>query len=142
MVHQVLNQLHASYINIDRGGIMCENVFIMYDEQKNVIGVFGYEPEQPFITITQEEWTNYHHYKKEDLKISDDGKLFVSDDCARIFSAGVEIQKYKKYLASTDWVEPFLIKHYLNLEPLDLNSDKFKIEKNRKEAREFIKNNS
>lgn len=43
------------------------------------------------------------------------------------------------YLARTDWVEPYLIKHYIGLELLPLDSNKFVIEQNRKEARELLK---
>lgn len=39
------------------------------------------------------------------------------------------------YLASTDWVEPYLIKHYTGIELLPLDSNKFVIEQKRKEAR-------
>lgn len=42
------------------------------------------------------------------------------------------------YLVSTDWVEPYLIKHYTNIEPLSLNSNKFAIEAKRKEARNIV----
>lgn len=42
------------------------------------------------------------------------------------------------YLASTDWVEPYLIKHYTGIELLPPNSNKFVIEQKRKEARDAI----
>lgn len=42
------------------------------------------------------------------------------------------------YLASTDWVEPYLIKHYTGIELLPLDSNKFVIEQKRKEARELL----
>lgn len=50
--------------------------------------------------------------------------------------AKVEAQAY---LASTDWVEPYLIKHYTGIELLPLDSDKFLIEQKRKEAIELLK---
>ena len=43
------------------------------------------------------------------------------------------------YLASTDWVEPYLIKHYIGIELLPLDSNKFVIEQKRKEASELLK---
>ena len=39
------------------------------------------------------------------------------------------------YLLSTDWVEPYLIKHYTGIELLPADSNKFVIEQKRKEAR-------
>lgn len=43
------------------------------------------------------------------------------------------------YLASTDWVEPYLIKHYTGLEVIEADSNKFVIEAKRAEARAFLK---
>lgn len=43
-----------------------------------------------------------------------------------------------EYLASTDWVEPYLIKHYMGIELLPPQSNKFVIEQKRKEARDAI----
>lgn len=50
-----------------------------------------------------------------------------------------KIAEAKAYLASTDWVEPYLIKHYTGLEVLEADSNKFVIEAKRSEARAFIK---
>lgn len=43
------------------------------------------------------------------------------------------------YLDDTDWVEPYLIKHYTGIELLPIDSNKFVIEQERKEARELLK---
>ena len=43
------------------------------------------------------------------------------------------------YLDDTDWVEPYLIKHYTGIELLPLDSNKFVIEQKRKEAKELLK---
>ena len=45
----------------------------------------------------------------------------------------------RAYLDSTDWVEPYLIKHYTGIELLPLDSNKFAIEQKRKEAKELLK---
>ena len=45
----------------------------------------------------------------------------------------------RQYMASTDWVEPYLIKHYTGIELLPPESNKFVIEQKRKEARELLK---
>ena len=50
-----------------------------------------------------------------------------------------KIAEAKAYLASTDWVEPYLIKHYTGLEVLGADSNKFVIEVKRNEARAFLK---
>lgn len=50
-----------------------------------------------------------------------------------------KIAEAKAYLASTDWVEPYLIKHYTGLEALEADSNKFAIEAKRSEARAFLK---
>lgn len=50
-----------------------------------------------------------------------------------------KIAEAKAYLASTDWVEPYLIKHYTGLEALEADSNKFAIEAKRAEAREFLR---
>ena len=50
-----------------------------------------------------------------------------------------KIAEAKAYLTSTDWVEPYLIKHYTGLEVLDAYSNKFVIEAKREEARTFLK---
>ena len=50
-----------------------------------------------------------------------------------------KIAEAKAYLASTDWVEPYLIKHYTGLEVLEADSNKFVIEAKRAEARTFLK---
>ena len=49
------------------------------------------------------------------------------------------IAEAKAYLASTDWVEPYLIKHYTGLEVIEAGSNKFVIEAKRTEARAFLK---
>ena len=43
------------------------------------------------------------------------------------------------YLLSTDWVEPFLIKHELGIAILSEDSNKLVIAKKREEARELLK---
>lgn len=48
------------------------------------------------------------------------------------------IAEAKSYLQSTDWVEPYLIKHYTGIELLSEDSNKFAIEIKRKEARSVI----
>ena len=50
-----------------------------------------------------------------------------------------KIAEAKAYLVSTDWVEPYLIKHYTGLEVLEADSNKFVIEAKRVEARAFLK---
>ena len=50
-----------------------------------------------------------------------------------------KIAEAKAYLASTDWVEPYLIKHYTGLEVIEADSNKFVIEAKRAEARVFLK---
>jgi hypothetical protein len=50
-----------------------------------------------------------------------------------------EISKLQMFLSSTDWVEPYLIKHYTGIELLNENSSKFDIEIERKEAVAKIK---
>ena len=51
------------------------------------------------------------------------------------------IAEAKALLGSTDWVEPYLIKHYTGLEVIEADSNKFAIEAKRAEAREFLKAN-
>lgn len=50
-----------------------------------------------------------------------------------------KIAEAKAYLVSTDWVDPYLIKHYTGLEVLEADSNKFVIEAKRAEARVFLK---
>ena len=50
-----------------------------------------------------------------------------------------KVAEAKAYLASTDWVEPYLIKHYTGLVVLETDSNKFVIEAKREEARTFLK---
>ena len=45
----------------------------------------------------------------------------------------------RAYLSSTDWVEPYLIKHYTGIELLPPESNKFIIEQKRKEAMRIVK---
>ena len=59
-----------------------------------------------------------------------------------IIIVGVKLLECKQYLSSTDWVEPYLIKHYTGIKILDENSNKFVIEAKRAEAIEFIRNHS
>ena len=42
------------------------------------------------------------------------------------------------YLKTTDWVEPYLIKHYTGIELLPEQSNKFEIERKRKEAKALL----
>jgi hypothetical protein len=44
-------------------------------------------------------------------------------------------EEAQAYLASTDWVETYLIKHYTGIELLPAESNKFVLEQKRKEAR-------
>ena len=50
-----------------------------------------------------------------------------------------KVAEAKAYLVSTDWVEPYLIKHYTGLEVIEADSNKFVIEAKRAEARVFLK---
>ena len=50
-----------------------------------------------------------------------------------------QVSEALAYLASTDWVEPYLIKHYTGLVVLETDSNKFVIEAKREEARTFLK---
>ena len=52
-----------------------------------------------------------------------------------------KLQECDAYLKNTDWVEPYLLKHYTGLELLNENSYKFEIERLRKEAIQFIRDN-
>jgi hypothetical protein len=45
----------------------------------------------------------------------------------------------RAYLSSTDWVEPYLIKHYTGMVLLPPESNKFIIEQKRKEAMRIVK---
>lgn len=78
-------------------------------------------------------------YEKTNVDSVPDLKMFVSS----IFSEDAILKEEKKemankYLASTDWVEPYLIKHYTGIELLPPQSNKFVIEQKRKEARDVI----
>ena len=53
-----------------------------------------------------------------------------------------KLQEANQYLKDTDWVEPYLIKHYTGLELLNESSHKFEIERLRKEAVDFIRSNT
>lgn len=53
-----------------------------------------------------------------------------------------KLQDANQYLKDTDWVEPYLIKHYTGLELLNESSYKFEIERLRKEAIDFIRSNT
>ena len=44
----------------------------------------------------------------------------------------------QEYLSSTDWVEPYLIKHYLQLELIPEDSNKFVIEGKRNECKKLV----
>ena len=50
-----------------------------------------------------------------------------------------KIAEAKLYLVETDWVEPYLIKHYTGLSILEEDSNKFVIEAKRGEAIMFLK---
>lgn len=50
-----------------------------------------------------------------------------------------KIAECTTYLAMTDWVEPYLIRHELGLEILAANSEKFAIKQKRDEAKAFLK---
>lgn len=114
-------------------------IYITYNEEK-ITGVFGYIPDDVYITITEEEWIEFHNYKKEDLTIYD-GRISIPDEISTKFFLEKKINDFKNYLSETDWVEPFLIKHYMGIDKLSPNSSKFEIETKRNECREFIKNN-
>lgn len=78
-------------------------------------------------------------YEKTDINSIADLQVFINT----IFSEKaifMEEQKdiANKYLLSTDWVEPYLIKHYIGIEPLPEDSNKFIIEQKRKEARDIV----
>lgn len=78
-------------------------------------------------------------YEKTNVDSVPDLKIFVSS----IFSEDAVLKEERKeiankYLASTDWVEPYLIKHYMGIELLPPESNKFIIEQKRKEARDAI----
>ena len=55
------------------------------------------------------------------------------------YELNIKISEAKTYLAETDWVEPYLIKHYTGLSILEEDSNKFVIEAKREEARAFLK---
>ena len=50
-----------------------------------------------------------------------------------------KVMECTTYLASTDWVEPYLIRHELGLEILAADSEKFVIKQKRDEAKTFLK---
>ena len=50
-----------------------------------------------------------------------------------------KVAEAKAYLASTDWVEPYLIKHYTGIIVLEADSSKFAVEAKRGEVRAFLK---
>ena len=50
-----------------------------------------------------------------------------------------KVMECTAYLAATDWVEPYLIRHELGLELLAADSEKFVIKQKRDEAKAFLK---
>ncbi len=60
------------------------------------------------------------------------------DNRKGVLNIKVDRDKCLQYLADTDWVESYLIKHYTGLELLPEDSDKFAIEQKRNEAKSVL----
>ena len=70
-----------------------------------------------------------------------DGGMPEPEFTALEISKDTAIQKVQialSFLSSTDWVEAYLIKHYLGIELLDQASSKFALEQQRKDAKLLI----
>lgn len=75
-------------------------------------------------------------------KVSDSLVLDAELKQSELYEASLVEQakaEAQAYLDDTDWVEPYLIKHYTGIELLPIDSNKFVIEQKRKEAKELLK---
>ncbi|MCX6062241.1 MAG: hypothetical protein NT103_08340 [Campylobacterales bacterium] len=80
---------------------MKDNIFITYDEQNNVTGAFGFEPEPPFIVVPSSVWQQFAIYKKEDLTI-EDGQIKVYDSALALMETAKKVQEMLAFLTATN----------------------------------------
>ncbi len=71
---------------------MEDKIFITHDEQNNVTGAFGFEPEVPFITVPSSIWQQFAIYKKEDIVI-EAGQLTVSTDALLVTQKAKKVRE-------------------------------------------------
>lgn len=106
-------------------------------------GYHDYIP-TPNIEVSDEIWQDA--INKNCNKINKNGLFEIFDfrsDEEVIKEENIsKVNEAKNYLSETDWVEPYLIKHSLGLEVLLESSNKLVIASKRKEAREYINENS
>ena len=98
-----------------------------YYKQNNE--VFAYE----------EDGSQDHLIGDKELMTPEEVELHINPPKTEEQILAEKIAEAKAYLAKTDWVEPYLIKHYTGLSILEEDSNKFVIEAKREEARAFLK---
>ena len=94
----------------------------------------------PNIEVSDEAWQNAINNGHN--KVNADGTTelcdFRTEDEKAKQELEAKISEAKEYLTETDWVEPYLIKHYTGLSILEEDSNKFVIEAKREEAKAFL----
>jgi len=117
---------------------MEDKIFVTHDEENNITGAFGFEPEEPFITVPSSVWKQFAIHKKEDLTIND-GKIKVSDSALALMETAKKVQEANTFLKATDWVEPLIIAHKMGVDGyvLSPDSNRLLIDAQRDEARAF-----
>lgn len=90
----------------------------------------------PYTFKFDEEDESFDSEVREYLKTAD---ILPFKEKTEAQIVAVKIQEANSYLASTDWVEPYLLRHELGIEVLDADSNKLIIKAKRDEARAFLK---
>lgn len=95
--------------------------------------IFGWIP---YTFKFDEEDESFDSEVREYLKTAD---ILPFKEKTEAQIVAVKIQEANSYLASTDWVEPYLLRHELGIEVLDADSNKLIIKAKRDEARALLK---
>ncbi|GEM_PF-5373729 len=109
-------------------------IFITHDEQNNVTGAFGFEPEEPFITVPSSVWQQFAIHKKEDLVI-EDGKIKVSESALSSMETSKKVQEELSFLSATDFK---VLPRYTPKDGEDMDA----LYAKRDKARAFVRANS
>ena len=82
--------------------------------------------------------TSLDEYEDLIAKVQSEFKMPSAEEL-NAYEQEQKVMECMTYLSSTDWVEPYLIRHELGLEILAADSEKFVIKQKRIEAKAFLK---